>query len=272
MNIIQAVILSILAVFHGSNHRNAAVYALPNGSPVCIVGGPAVRASHQSNPNNITGSLASASFAVKIGNTTLNSTAINTIAANTDLPLVLSSVNGTQFRGVLIVLNQPNVSLISNLFISPNSTDYQPQVNCSMGNNAGFTQVGRTLKDNATATINLPFNQPAFLDVNVVVANNANISIFFYTRFQLNTPLPPPTKAPTKAPTKSPTMAPVKVPTKSPTKAPVKATTKSPTKAPTKAPTKTPTTAPTRKACGLFRLSIICFKGCGLFRRLFGLC
>jgi hypothetical protein len=155
---IEALTLSIFVAFLGGKYHNVAVHALPNGSPVCIVGGPAVRASHQSNPNNVTGSIDFASFTAKIGNTTLNSTSINVIAANTDLPLVLSSVNGTQFRGVLIVLNQPNASLISNLFINPNSTDYKPQVNCSMGNNAGFTQISNTLKDNATATINLPFN------------------------------------------------------------------------------------------------------------------
>ena len=259
---IEALTLSIFAIFLGG--KTGDVHALPNGSPVCIVGGPAVRASHQSNPNNITGSLAFASFTVKIGNSTLNSSVVNTIAANTDLPLVLSSLNGTQFRGALVILNQPNASLVSNLFISPNSTDYKSQVNCSTGGNAGFTHVSSSLKDSFTATVNLPFGQAANLDVNIVVANNANISIYFYTRFQLNTPPPPPTKAPTKSPTKSPT--------KKPTKAPSKAPTKSPTKTPTKSPTKSPTKAPTRKACGLFKLSIFCLNGCGIIGRWIGLC
>lgn len=255
MYCIKASILSCLAVFLGSSSYSAIVEALPNGSPVCIVGGPAVRASHLSNPNNITGSIVFGSFAVKIGSTTLNSSIVNTIGGNKDLPLVLSSVNGTQFRGVLIVLNQPNVSLLSNLIISSGSTDYQPQVNCSTLNYSGFTHVDRNLKDNATATINLPINQSAFLDVNVVVANSAS-SIYFYTRFQLVADTPAPTKAPTKAPSKAPS----------------KPTTKSPTKSPTKAPTKSPSKAPTRKACGLFHLSIFCLNGCGVFGRLFGLC
>jgi hypothetical protein len=257
---IKSMIFTTLVALLDGNHHYAIVNALPNGSPVCTVGGPAVRSAHLSNPNNISGSIEFGSFAVKIGSKTLNSSIVNTIDGNKDLPLVLSSVNGTQFRGVLIILNQPNVSLLSNLFISPSSTDYKPQVNCSTVNYAGFTHVINTLKDSATATINLPINQSAFLDVNVVAANNASISIYFYTRFQLVAETPAPTSAPIKAPTKAPTKAPVKPPTKAPTKAP------------TVAPTEAPTKAPIREDCGLFGLNIFCFNGCGLFGRLLGFC
>jgi hypothetical protein len=38
------------------------------------------------------------------------------------------------------------------------------------------------------------------------------------------------------------------------------------------APVPTPVKPPTRKRCGLFGLSIFCFNGCGLIRRLLGLC
>lgn len=254
MYYIKALILSCLVAFFGGSNYIAVVNAFSSGSPVCTVGGPAVQARHLSNPNNITGSIAFGSFAVKIGDTTLNSSIVNTIGGNRDLPLVFSSVNGTQFRGVLIILNQPNVSLLSNLIISSN--DYKPQENCSTFNYSGFTHVNSNLKDSATATIKLPINQSAFLDVNVVAANNASISIYYHTRFQLVADTPAPTNAPTKTPTKAPS----------------KLTTKSPTKSPTKAPTKSPTKAPTRKACGLFRLSIFCLNGCGVFGRLLGLC
>ena len=40
----------------------------------------------------------------------------------------------------------------------------------------------------------------------------------------------------------------------------------------TRVPTRAPTKAPFRRRCGFFRLSIICFRGCGLLRRLLGLC
>ena len=261
----KALILSVLVLVASfGNHHDGyiVVNALPNGSPVCIVGGPAVRASHTSNPNNITGAIEAALFAVKIGNKTLNSTAVNAIAATVDLPVELTSTNGTEFRGVLVVLNGNN-SLVSNLFISPNSTDYKAQVNCSTAGDAGFTHISNGLKSNFTATMNLPYSESAFLDVNIVVVNR-EISIYYHTRYMLlGDPAPPTTKSPTKAPTttKSPTKKPTKKPTKAPTKAPTNSTV-----------TKAPTKAPTRKACGLFKLSIICLNGCGLFGRILGLC
>lgn len=248
---IKVLIISILVTVLGSNHHSTIVYALSSGAPVCIVGGSGVRASHLSRPSNITGSIEFGSFTVKIGSKTLNSSIVNNVAAETNLPVVLSSTNGTQFLGVLIVLNQPNVSLVTNLFLAPNSSDFQNQAGCAPLNYSGFTHTNNTAKTNATATIYLPFGQAAFLDVNVVVANNANISIFFYTRYQLLTD-PAPTKSPTKKPTKAPTKAPAKNATKVPTKAPTK--------------------APTRKKCGLFKLSILCFNGCGFAGRLFGWC
>ena len=244
---IKVLIISILVAVLGSNHRSTIVYALSSGAPVCTIGQSAVNSTHLIRPSNITGSIASGSFTVKIGNKTLNSTIVNTIAGITNLPLELSSVNATQFRGALVVLNQPNVNLESNLFLAPNSSDYKIQAMCAPLNYSGFTHTNGVLKSNATATINLPYGQAAFLDVNVVVANNANISIFFYTRYQLLSD-PAPTKSPTKAPTKAPA--------------------KNATKVPTKAPTK----APTRKKCGLFKLSILCFNGCGFAGRLFGWC
>ena len=161
----KPLILTTLAAFLGGNNFNHTVDARSDGSPVCAVGGSAVQFTHLTRPSIITGSIVIGSFAVMIGSKTLNSSIVNTIDGSKDLPLVLSSLNGTQFRGVLIVLNEPNVSLTSNLFISPNSTEYKTQANCSAANYAGFTHVSSALKNSATATINLPINRTAFLDV-----------------------------------------------------------------------------------------------------------
>ena len=224
---VKASIFSMLVGIFVGNHPNALVNAFTSGAPICTVGEEAFRGSHTRETNRTTGSLAFGSFVVTIGNTTLNSSNVNYVAESIDLPLVLSSLNGTQFRGVAIILNQPGVNLLSNLFIAANSTEYKVITDCISANYAGTTHVDSTLKDKATATVNLPVSQSVYLDVGVVVANNANVAINFYSRFQLST-MKPPTKAPTKA--------------------------------------------PTREDCGLFKLNIFCFNGCGLLGRLFGLC
>ena len=259
----KVLILPLLVAVLFDNHRNAVVQALPSGVPVCSVGVTAVQNQHLNRPNTVTGSIAFGSFAVQIGNTALNSSTVNTIVANTDLPLVLSSVNNTQFRGVAIILNHPNASLISNLFINPNSTEYKTAIGCENEPVSSICHTDNSLKNSAEATINLPNNRAAFLDVNIVVVARGSNSTYFYTRFQLMTD-PSPTKPPTRTPTKSPTKAPSN--TKAPTKAP------SNTKAPTKAPSIPPANAPTGNDCGLFGLNLLCFNGCGLFGRIFGLC
>jgi hypothetical protein len=244
------------------------VNALPNGSPVCTIGEAAVHSTHLTRATIVTGTLSLGTFQVSIGSLTLNSTVVNTIPSNTTLPVVLSSTNGTQFKGVLIVLNQPNTSLTTNLNIDPNSTDLKPQASCLPANYSGFTHTNNTLKSTANLTITLPSNQVAFLDVNVVVVNSGstNTSIYYYTRYQLLgaaavAPVPVPVPA---APVAS---VPVPVPVKAPVPVPV------PVKAPTKSPTKSPTKAPVRDDCGLFRLNIFCpFTFCGIFGRLLGIC
>ena len=55
-----------------------------------------IRKSESLKYSNNIGSIAFGSFAVKIGNKTLNSAIVNRVAANTDLPMELSSENGTQ--------------------------------------------------------------------------------------------------------------------------------------------------------------------------------
>ena len=250
---VKAFIFTIVAAIFGGNRCNPVVQAFSSGSPTCFVGNSSVGNRHTTNQNIVNGSLAFGSFYVKICSTVLNSTSVNTISPNTDLPLVVSSVNNTQFRGVQVILNQPGINSLSNLFFST-AAELFTAPTCDMLQYGSFVQANSALKQNTTATINLPGNRSSFLDVNVVVALNENISMFFYTRFQLITP------APTKAPTK--------IPTKTPTKAP----SKNPSKAPSKMPTKAPSKSPTRTKCGLFGLNIFCFNGCGLFGQLLGFC
>ena len=98
------------------------------------------------------------------------------------------------------------------------------------------------------------------------------------TRAPTAKPITTPVATPVKpSGTRAPTMKPVAA---NPALAPIKPVATAPvpikeTKPPTQAPkkdTRKPTKAPTRKRCGLFGLSILCFRGCGLVRRLFGYC
>ena len=266
--------------------------ALPTGSPVCTVGSAAPQSLHLSRTPRGTGAIASASFQVKIGTMTLvEGSSVNTIAANTNLALEVTSANGTQFRGVLVILNaEPNVNLVSNMFISPTSTLLQVQSSCSFSNYAGFTHTSNALKSSAQATINLPANQAAFLDVNVVVANNdAQGSFYYYSRYQVSTVVAAPVPAPVAPPRPAPVSAPIvpapiapSVPRTAPVPAPlapksvpvpVPTIIIAPVPAPTApTPMTAPASSPTRASCGLLGLSIFCFNGCGLIRQILGRC
>jgi hypothetical protein len=227
-------IITTIAVIHISNGDDVVVEALPDGSPVCTVGGPAPRSLHLIRPSIVTGEICLGNFQITIGNTTLNRDIVNSIFPDTDLLLELSSTTGKQFRGVLMILNQPDVDLKSNLYIDPNSTTFKVQDDCASSNYAGFTHVDNSLKSVANATMNLPNNQVAYLDVDIVIANNNGKSEYYYTRYQLKGEV-------------------VSV------SAPISESSSC-------------TTERRRESCGLFGISLFCLNLCGLFGRLVGLC
>jgi hypothetical protein len=273
------------------------VTARPDGSPVCTVGSAAPSGAHLTRNASITvtGPLSQGNFAVSIGGLTLSSSGFNNVTSDTNLNLELTSTNGGVFKGVLIILNEAGVNLTSSL--TTNSTLLKTQALCPPDGYGGFTHTSRDLKTSASGTINMPANLEAFLDVNVVVVNNSTAgSTYFYTRFQLSTvkstapvaaPVAPPITAPVAAPVAPPITAPVAAPVAVPIKAPVEVPVVAPKAAPvpvpvtvvapvsanvTSAPVVAPTDAPSRKSCGLFGLSILCIRGCGLARRILGFC
>jgi hypothetical protein len=141
---------------------NIAVTALPTGSPVCTVGSAAPQSPHTDYTPNLFGTIESRTFQVKIGGVVLSSITTNTLAANTNLTLEVSSSSGTQFKGVLVVLNRDGFNLSSSLRISPTSTLIKLQDSCASAGYGGFTHQSRTLKSSVDATVNLPSNQNAF--------------------------------------------------------------------------------------------------------------
>jgi hypothetical protein len=227
-------IMNALLVFLLLASSGRFVVAFPGGSPVCTVG---TSAPNPTFHGNLTGSLSNGNFTVLIGNVTLKANETTTIPAGTNLTLNVTSLSGELFKGVLVVLNQDGEDLSTNLV--PLSSDVKVQADCAATNYSGFTHVANSTKTSVAGLLTVTRNLTAYLDVNVVVANRREIplQVYYYTRFTVKfvQPAPPP---PTRAPTKAPTAAPVK---------------------------------PER--CGLFGLNIICiFRGCGFFRRLFGLC
>lgn len=193
-------IITLLFVIH-------ITVARPDGSPVCNVGSAAPASwaisLHTLRPNSDTGPISKRDFVVTIGNLTLDSTAVNTIPA-TELTLELSSTNGTQFRGVLIILNKDGVDLTSN-FVSSNAL-LKAQEDCPRKGYSGITHTSRDFKSIADGIVSIPANLDVFLDVNVVIANNDTNSEYYYTRFQLigESAPGPPVEAPVPAPFRIP--------------------------------------------------------------------
>ena len=214
----------------------SSVVSLPTGAPVCTVGNAAPSFRHLTRSFIQTGGLPLGGFKVFIGGNELrNGTFVNRITANTNLNLQIS---GAEFKGVLVILNKDGTDLTSRL--TTNSSLLKTQSRCQSSGYSGFTHTSRDLKKNVNATINMPANLDAFLDVNVVVVNDGTVgSIYYYSRYMLSTlpAMKTPTNVPKKAPRKAPTTAPREPTTKEPR-------TRRPTRAPIDARTNIPTIAP----------------------------
>ena len=233
ISMIMKTIFSVFAVLAAAN----IVVALPYGSPVCTVGSAAPSSLHLSRSSIQTGGLSIGGLKVFIGDNELDNGLINSIIANKDLQL---HVSGADFKGVLVILNKDGTDLSSSL--TTNSPLLQTQSSCPSFGYGGFTHTSRDLKKSVDATINMPSNLDAFLDVNVVVMSNVTGSTYYHTRYMLSTV--PATTSPTNSPTNTPRNAPRKVPTTAPhTRTPTRVPrTRTPTRAPrTRRPTRAPT-------------------------------
>jgi hypothetical protein len=267
----------------------AVVMARPDGCPVCTVGTAAPQSSHLVNPT--TGPISTGQFQITIGGVVVTeSPNILRITSETDLPVVISSTTGTQFRGILLVLNKDGVDLLNRLVAT--SLAYKPQALCPTTNRSGFTHVNNELKSSATATIRMPSNLTAFLDINIVLSNRSpEGSVFYYSRFEITTATP---AAPATAPVPVPITVPVPLSVAAPVPLPnpVAAPLPNPVPSPVTASVPTvplPTAAPKRRHCGPFDifglrsfgpncercgilgLGILCPFDCNFFSRLLGL-
>jgi hypothetical protein len=193
------------------------VIAFPDGCPVCTVGRLAPQSLHLDRPFTQTGPISQGQYEVKVSNITLSINQINRIATNVDLSLILSNSANTQFRGIMIAINRDGLDLSTNL--RPASSTYKVQSNCPDVGNSGITHRDNSPKSSAEGIIYLEANRTAFLDVNVVVANNDQQSIYYYSRFEITTVVSNPFSVPAPVPT--PIMAPLPTPIKDPLPIPV---------------------------------------------------
>lgn len=278
--------------------------ALPDGAPVCVVGTYAPDPAKHKYPFGGLGR----KYNVTIGGAVLRLSETLKVPSGVDLPFIITQTDvGDPFKGVLAIVNNPNIPLLNSLL--PKSDDVKVQEQCPPQGYSGITHKINFEKNSVEGTLRLNTDVEAFLDINIVVVNVAHQSIYFYDRFTIASygiPPVPVSSAPVRAPTATPVSLPLPVPVPvplpmpmpvplpvssapvlvpvpmarpnsvpSPAPIPIQGPIPTPTPAgipPTSisAPSSTPTLAPNK--CGFLGLSIFCFSGCGVFRRLLNLC
>jgi hypothetical protein len=267
----------LLLLLCGHDHRSSGgvwvVRARPDGAPNCELNGAAPMSQHlTSSPvkSRVTGSIADYGYDVVIGGRIMDANGVGQFLVNqTHAVQFRLRPNVTTipepWRGVLLIVHQAGVDRSTAL--TPVTPAYQMAIGCTGQAVSGVTHPDNERKTTTAPVALLRINQlnstNLKLNVNLVIANNATNSIYYYSQFALETVT---ALAPTRAPTWRPTRAPTRTPTKPPTKPPTKSPTKSPTKVPTKAPTKS-------KRCGLLGLRIFCpIRRCGVLGTAIGWC
>jgi hypothetical protein len=254
------------------------VSARPDGAPNCELNGAAPMSQHLiSSPikSHITGSIADYGYDLVINGRVMDPNGgvgqflVNQTQAVQFRLRPNASTLPEPWRGVLLIVHQTGVDRSTAL--TPVMPTYQAAGGCTGQPVSGVTHPDNERKNTSAPVALLRINQlnstNLRLNVNLVIANNATNSIYYYSQFNLETVT---ALAPTRVPTRRPTRAPTRAPTKAPTKAPIRPSTKSPTKAPTKAPTLAPTKS---KRCGLLGLRIFCpIRRCGILGTALGLC
>jgi hypothetical protein len=262
----------------GSGGGVRLVRARPDGAPNCELNGAAPMSQHlTSSPvkSRVTGSIADYGYDLVINGRIMDPNGVGQVLVNTTQAVQFRlrpsvTIPPEAWRGVLLIVHQAGVDRSTEL--TPVTPAYTVAGGCTGQPVSGVTHPDNGLKNTSAPVALLRMTQlnstNLRLNVNLVIANNATNSIYYYSQFALEA-------VTALAPTRAPTRAPIRPPTKSPNKAPTKAPIQPPTKAPTKPPTKVPTRAPTKpnKLCGLFSLRIFCpIRRCGVLGTALGLC
>lgn len=204
--------------------RNA--WGYPDGSPVCVVG------TYAPDPNAHRfpfGGL-EGRYQITIGGAVLKENEVLNVPSGVDLPFVISTIGETEeFKGVLAIVNNPNIPLLNSLL--PNSSDVKVQEQCPPLGYSGFTHVLNRPKRSVEGILRLNTDVEAFIDVNIVVINWAHASVYFYSRYKIASfgippvpvpvPIPVPVPVPIPVPVPVPVTVPVSVPVPVPLPVPV---------------------------------------------------
>lgn len=181
------------SVFHLLFLFAATVSAFPDGTPNCEIGASSTRSAHLSlSRNPQTGAIQKGGFDVFINDKLLPVTVtgpnIFDFDVGVDNTLTIKSSTGKQFRGVLIILSKTGFNTTLNLTPLP---PYQVPIACEKLPYSGFTHKEPSFKSTASGTLRWDtVGDELSLDVNIVVANNATASIYYYTNYKLRAATP----------------------------------------------------------------------------------
>jgi hypothetical protein len=165
--------------------------ALPDGAPVCVIGNPNVNNRHllvERKPK--TGTITAGGFDVFI-----NDELIRIIPGNKNIfgflagknnTITVKSTTGQQFRGVLALLSlnrTPETNTKANLQPTGN---YEFALGCEKLPHQGISHSEPAWKKEFPMTLFWNQSGDTFnFDINVVVANNASSSIYYWSQYKL---------------------------------------------------------------------------------------
>ena len=226
------------------------VHTFPTTISNCEAGLEAINGDpHISATTITTGTLDIGGFSVKLGTTTLSTTATSTFAVGVNTTLTITGTKA--FTGFFMRLGEVG-GVETDTALSGTGNVKKPKI-CTVAGVGGVCHTSASEKTSVTAVLRLDAAAASMpLDVTIVVSANDDVSEYYYTEYKISavsasTPTLNPTASPTVAVTAKPTMGPTASPTKVATTISTKIPTNVPIKIPTKVPTKTPTKIPTRK-------------------------
>jgi hypothetical protein len=208
-------LIILLSVFWMCNLQN--VNAFPSGAGGCAGGMAAVSGYHLDTAGGrpvISGSLFKGAITVQIGSTVLNGTMlVGDFPIGQDLPLSIDA-SSVEYKGVLVRLEAPTGVNTATTLLPGTNTKMAP---VCMDPIIGITHTNNNTKSTSTGTIR--FDEEVLnvvLDITVVFQNDAEFSIYAYSRVtanfrDLSTPVMTPVEAtvPTAVPVPQTTPSPV---------------------------------------------------------------
>lgn len=166
---------------------NVAVYSFPDGAPTCFTGGSAPRDLHilpARNPQS--GEISLQGFQVFIDDVEVVQGTISRFEAKLDHVIRVQSSTGVEFKGALVLLSKVDVDVSTGLSVKADSVDYQLAPVCLETFTAGITHIGRNVKQVFESTLRLDKGiKNLQLDVNVVLQNNITGSLFYWSKFEV---------------------------------------------------------------------------------------